>query len=369
MPIAALAPVLLALMALLLIYGLEAIGKALAAALDQVIHPVPILNRIPGLIRDGVAVLGVSAQWVVGDVIRPAINFILAPLFALLDLVQSVYTTAAEMGDTLTYLVNYVPDAIIARMTYGIHLYYNLALAYARGLERDAISWADHIYNVAWANWVAADTVVLHTAQHLYNLAIGYTNAALRDALGQSVNVLKLVDAEIANAETGIVKYVGQVGADVLKAADTFAVTAASQAVGSLVTDIDHVIEPVAVGLIDDVGSLVGTLATDFPDVSSLLRSIDLTKVTDIAGAIAGTMALARALARLSEDCTVPNCRNLSQYGRELQALLSLVGDASFLALLVELIHDPGAGAATVRDLFGPIADGATSLARDMVGV
>lgn len=369
MPIAALPAVALALMALLLIYGLEAVGKTLASALDQVIHPVPILNRIPGLIRDGVAVLGISAQWVVGDVVRPVVNFILAPIFAFLDFTQSVITSVGELASYITYLVDYVPAAILNRaIGYAQHIY-NLAAAYAHSLYEQAVGEAEHLYNVAWAHWVAADAVVLHTAEHLYNLAISYANSALRDALGQASNVLRLIDGKIAAETTAIVGYVNTVGADVLKAGETFATQAATAAVGTLVTDVDNILAPVATGLIDDVGSLVGVLATDFPDVGQLVRSIDLTKVGELSGALVGTMTMVRALTRLAEDCTVPNCRNLSQYGRELKSLLNMVEDAAFLAFIVALIEDPQGAATFVIDTFGPVVDGTTTLVREMAGI
>lgn len=362
-------PVAIALIALLIIYGLRELGKIIANMFPSTIgfsfasiHPRQwVLDAVDGLAS--------AAQWIIGDVIRPMINLVAGPVLRVIAWLVSHGEAIGQAAAGYLWLVESGIPNLAARLTYGIHLYYGLARSYALSLYRSAIGEAEHLYNVAWANWVAADTVVLHAAEHLYNLAIGYTNSALRDALGEASNVLKLVDAEIANAETGIVKYVGQVGADVLKAADTFAVTAASQAVGTLVTDVDVVLAPVATGLIDDVGSLVGVLATDFPDVSSLVRSIDLTKVGELAGALVGTMTIARALTRLAEDCTVPNCRNLSQYGRELQALLNLVGDASFLALIIELIHSPAQAAQDVNDLFGGIVGDTLTAARDLIGV
>lgn len=369
MAIPALAGFAAALMALVLLYGLEVLGRALAAALNRSLSGVPVLDRLGALVEVGVGLLGSAVTWVVGDVITPVADFIVAPVIAFTNWMQSLASYASEVTSYITYIVDYVAPTIVARLTAGVYHYYYAARAYALSLYHSAVSEAEHLYNVAWAHWVAADAVVLHEAQHLYNLSISYTNSALRDALSQSANVVKLVDNEIAKTENTIKSYASGQAAAALKQAETFATTAAGTAVGTLVTDVDVALAPVAAGLIDDVGSLVGTLATDFPDIGSLVRSIDLTKVGDLTGALVGTMTMVRALTRLSEDCTIPNCRNLSKYGRDLQALFGLVEDASFLALLVEMIHDPKSGANAVRDLFGPIADGAISTARDMVGV
>jgi hypothetical protein len=68
-------------------------------------------------------------------------------------------------------------------------------------------------------------------------------------------------------------------------------------------------------------------------------------------------------------ECGVPNCVNLSQLGKDLQALLGLVEDASFLALIVDLIHNPAEGADIVNTVFGPVLNDALSDAKELLSL
>jgi hypothetical protein len=112
-----------------------------------------------------------------------------------------------------------------------------------------------------------------------------------------------------------------------------------------------------------------GVIATDFPDILAGLKDIAGAVPADIAGVAALTGGLSIALTRYLEQCGVPNCRNLSKYGRDLRDLLGLVEGADFLAWLVELAHDPHGAAVEVETVLGGITRPIASEARSLFGV
>ncbi len=113
----------------------------------------------------------------------------------------------------------------------------------------------------------------------------------------------------------------------------------------------------------------VGVAATDFPDITAWLKGISTTAATDIAGVTALSVATAGTLARYLERCGMPNCRNLSKIGRDLQDLFALIEGGSFLALIAYMISDPEGAAREAQSVLGPVVDDIGNGIRDLIGV
>lgn len=161
--------------------------------------------------------------------------------------------------------------------------------------------------------------------------------------------------------------------AHALSTAEAFTTTAINGVVGISATDIDNAITGALAGIYTDVDGaitdVVGVLGADDPDILAAVKAIPLAVPTDLAGlaALAGTSTL--ALTRYLRDCGIPNCQNLSQYGKDLQALLGMVSDASFLAFLVELVEHPGQANTVVQDTFGGVLTAAMAAGKSLLGV
>lgn len=387
----ALIAVLIALMACLLIYALIVFGKALAQIFPSSIG-ISVASIHPrAWVLAGVDALQAGLAWIIGDVIRPMVNFVLGPVMAVVNFVESVDHAISEAASGFEWLVTAELPQLVADLR-------NLISAVETSVKRVALA----LYHDAVALLSAVETRLLSLISAVETRALAYAHSLYADAIGELSAVETRLMAEISSVEThlqdeaaavvklaeaGLIKDIdnlaGTVQADLTKAlaaagsqaagalsaAEAYATTAAAQAVGVLTTDVDAVLAPAVTGVIDDVGSLVGTLGTDFPDVQSILRDLDLTKIGSLAGGLLGALTITRALTRLAEDCTVPNCRNLSQYGRDLQALLDLAGGAAFLALLASWIRDPADGAREVQDVLGAPAQAVIGQFRDLVGV
>lgn len=361
--------VIAALMALLVIWGGKQFGDAIASLFPKTIGVSFASIHPRAWIEDAVAAAVAGAMWLLGDVIRPMLGVLITPIGRFLAHFQGLFNVIASAAVGFQWLVESgIPNLARRLESYTQHIY-NLAVAAANAFATNVLHEAQHLYNLSIAYADTAATGVLHEAQHLYNLSIAYADHAVATAIGDVGSVTKQLAADVATIEAYATSYADAQAGRALTAAEAYASTAATTAVGVLSTGVDKAVDVVAPGLIEDLGSLVGTLASDFPDVSALVQSVNPADVLSLAGAVAGTMAITDALVKLADSCTVPNCRNLSSFGRDLQALLSLVGDASLLALIVEMVHDPSGAASDVQGLFGGLASDTITGVRDLIGV
>lgn len=385
------AAVLIALMALLLMYGLKEFGKAIAQIFPSSIG-VSVASIHPrAWVMAGVDALEAGIAWVLGDVIRPMVNLVLGPVVSVIQFVESLDTALARAADGFEWVVTDGLPALRAGLVGLISAVETSVKRVALALYQDAVALLSAVESRLIALISAVETAVEHYALSLYHDAVGLISAVESRVLGE----LSAVEAHLQDQVVGLVKsaeadligevdqLAGTVKADLtqaldyaeseagkaLTAAEAYAVTAATAAVGVLVTDVDQAVAPVVTGLIDDIGSVVGVIGSDFPDVGSLLRDLDLSKLGEMAGALAGTMTIVQALTRLAEDCTIPNCRNLSGVGRALQDLFALVEGGSLLALIAALITDPEGTATELHQVLDPIVSDGINAARSTLGV
>lgn len=192
--------------------------------------------------------------------------------------------------------------------------------------------------------------------------ALGLVDTAITGAIGTSegfaTDLFRTAEADIAAALSTAEGYTDSIAATLGGISATDIDQAITGALAGIYTDIDQAID----GAISAAG-------TGDIDIVAGLRAIPRVVPVDIAGLAVLTGTSVLALTRYLGECGIPTCNNLSQYGKDLQALLGLVGDASFVALLVELIHHPSKAAQTVHDTFGGAIDAGTGLTRELLGV
>lgn len=352
---------------------------------------VPVLgslrNHILGAIKGSISLVSKAAMGSYAFMI----HVLMDPVSFFMHYINTISATFGEIIATLNWLrhtlvpglINTARTALQAGITAANnnanHLYnlaitnaanlYHQALAYADGVGANAISQAQHLYNLAIgyvdshvaglesdiANGVAraeayANGLVAGAeadAQHLYNLAVGAGQDAASAAL---------------NAAQGAI---GQVARD--------AQTAANLAAAAALTTLEGEAARALAGVWPDVSAaaqgVITTAGTDFAGAISDIKGIDWTKTVDIAGSIAGTAAIAASMAKLAEQCVIPNCRNLSGIGRELQQILGAVEGVGFLAFITEMLTDPQGAATDAVNILVPVFQDTYNSARHLIGI
>lgn len=191
-----------------------------------------------------------------------------------------------------------------------------------------------------------------------YTASINYTVTAYNAAISHADQLAAQAAANLTATATAI---------------EGYADATATHAVGVLSTDIDNAITSSLVAVWPDISAVIpeleGVIGTGDADILDALGRIDWTIPGTIAGvaSLAGVTAL--TLARYLKDCGIPNCQNLSQFGKDLQDLLALANSASFLELIVGLIRDPGDATYIIDNAFGGAITSGISEVRSLIGI
>lgn len=353
---------------------------------------LPLIGNVIGKYV-GYALEG-SYQVLVGwfdSAVAPAAELILRPVLALENTVGSLAGAAENTYNALWSVVNRtIPAAINAGLTTSIIItqgYYNDAVGVAQGLYNTAaaqigaaIAYSQQLYNQSVAVTTNAVAGALAYSQQLYNQGVAYTNTAVANLAGTVATGITQAESytlRAYQAATGYAETLALKGEQDLATATTaieaYAQTTATDAVGALATDLDHAISSTLAGIYTDVDGAVqdavGVITTGDADILAALKAFPASVPLDIAGLASLTGVTSLTLARYLRDCGLPNCQNLSQLGRDLQALLGLVEDASFLAFLVELVRHPSGAAGLVENTFGDAISDTVGAFRSLVGV
>ena len=366
MPLALLAPVIIALVALLIIYGGRYLAHFLAALFARV--PVPGMGTVGRFIA-GLADAAVAAiEGILSAAVTPAVNLILAgprAIGAILDEAAEAAGALYWMVRRVTWWVDGLIGAVMARVyaveavafTYA-HNLYNEALARIYAVEAVALTYAHNLYVDAVGRIYAVEAVALKYAESLYADALARIYAVEAVALKYAHDLYADAVGRIYAVESVALNYARSVALDAEHAAISTVDSTAAAAVGTVWPDITA-----------DADALAGELATDLPDIRALVDAIPRVRPLDLAGALAGVGALDAVLTKYLRECGVPNCRNLGKFGRDLQALFGLVEDGALFALLAALITDPGDTVRPLHDFLAPLAGGAVTAGRDLLGV
>jgi hypothetical protein len=392
MPIVAVpvaAAIIVAIMAILLLYSFEQLAKAINQVMPS--WHIPGLGSIRDWIENAITgAVGAVGRYAV-NYIHPYLQMILAPIIVAktwikeaAQIIEVTYRVCSNIVTvTIPRLYKQLVGEIVGRFYYLVGMLYTIrdqiqtwtmhqihaARAFAAGLVLGAEAKAQALFNAAIA-----------TVHQVYDYATGYAHTLYAMALtyaSQKVLALEAsLTAMIGQLRADTVSLFMQARADLLSQVAALRVwtkalvTAETTAIvtglnGALITDIQYPLSQV-VELTDELEKVA---AGAFTDVIGDIRGLTNAMPRDLAGAIATTFALSIPLLKLARDCTVPNCRNLSQVGRDLQALFGLVEDGALLALLAAVAADPEAAASEARQLFvSPMTSLANEFA-DMIGV
>ena len=118
---------------------------------------------------------------------------------------------------------------------------------------------------------------------------------------------------------------------------------------------------------LDEIDQVIAAADTDFAAALANLRGLrglSLANPFAVVGALAGVLT---GLLRFTRDCTIPNCRNLSQVGRDLQELFAVVEGEALIGLLVAAAHDPGGVGRAALDVAAPLITDAADGIRGQV--
>lgn len=313
--------------------------------------PVAFFTRFINIIHGSIAELVATATWIKNTLIPSVIRTVTNAYVAADNRVQAWVT--ALVANVETDLRN--GDLAVHNFTIAM---INDVEADARTLYADSIGYTKAVWGQvetdiangdtsirAWTTAIVGD--VETDARNLYSQAIAYTNGAVAVVEGDAVNLFKQAERDILNGIT---------------TAETAAISAIN---GSLVTDLPNVWPAVR----DAIGDIDTAAAGAFTDVTDLLGNLDLSIPTSIAGTLATVLPITAALSKLAAECTIPNCRNLSQVGRDLQALFGIAEDAAFLALLAEIISDPAGAAQDALNVVVPVLDDTANAAKTLIGI
>lgn len=390
--VAALGAVIAALLALLLIYGANYLGKFVARLFPEHIG-IPNGPGIPirGAIESLIDTVTSGALAIFGIYIRPVLGFILRPVTSFLAWLTSHFVFITTVASTIHWLVTsalprvlhvaqalaetalaeakayahglyakarqYAHDLVHAARVFAVDLYHR-ALTYAHDLAHQVKVYAHDLVRAEEVARVAAVAAAKVYAHDLYNVAhteIGTARKALESEI-KAITAVSLPDVSKAIA----------VG---VQQAEDYASAAVAAGIGDLTTDVTATIEGLFDGLIIDVGELADVIGTDLPDIGDLVRAIPRSVPLDIAGSIGLTLTLERVMARYLTRCGIPNCRNLGGLGHMLGDLLGAASLAGLLAMLTEMIADPEAAAEFARDELGELVEDAKGLATSLLGV
>lgn len=381
--------VILAIMCVLVIYGGQAIGKLVSYVVPN--WHIIGLGNLRTTVEDGINVAVAYASDALDHLIAPAVTWTLGWVSRFVGLYDKILSAVATVRGVATWIVTtYIPREVsalgraitaarVAAEAYAATKVAGLAKIVAADLtkaERYALAKVDSL-----AATVAHDVTSLEAYARTEVAGLAKTVAAdltKSEAYAKALlaGVVSTAAADLAKAEAyaaaqtaGLAKVVVQdvtaLGGQIIAAEQT----AVSTALGVIATDIDNVTAPAIEALDGAVAGALGVAGTDFPDITSWLKGIPLDGITSIAGVTALSLSVTGALAKALEDCVMPNCRNLSGLGRDLQALLGLVEDASFLGLIVALITDPEGAARDIESGLGGLATDTIDGAKSLLGV
>lgn len=208
----------------------------------------------------------------------------------------------------------------------------------------------------------AVTSIATGVATTVVDAALGTVQDAITTAVGDAATFTHQVAADL----------LGDIDAGVARA-EAFAATAATNAFGALVTDIDNAITAGLSAIWPDIATVIpeleGVIGTGDADILDALKRIDWTIPATLAGVASLVGVTSLTLARYLKDCGIPNCQNLSQLGQDLQAAIAVVDSAAFLEFIIELIHQPASAAQLFITTVGDVITGGEAIVRDLVSI
>lgn len=188
--------------------------------------------------------------------------------------------------------------------------------------------------------------------------ALGLATTALNDAISGVSAALTAAESTLTADYTAIKNEV-----------DAITSTSIPAVVAAIDADIEGAATDVWVGVSGAVTGAIGVAGEGFADVRGWLGSIPLSGITDLASLGVITAAIAGTVAKLAEDCVMPQCQNLGGLSSLIGDLTGLLETGALLLFLEELANDPAAFAQDCDDILGPIANASIDTIRGLLSV
>jgi hypothetical protein len=273
------------------------------------------------------------------------------------DFANRVAIAAYAYALSLYYqAIAYARSIELAAYMYALSLYYQ-AIAYASAVLSIANAYAAELYASLRADIAALDAAV---SARLAALATG-TLAALTDLRAFTValvtGAVTTVEGDLAALDLRLTALIQQYAQATLKDA----LTITDQAAVVALTDIwPH--------LVTDVEGLINDIPQELIDIRDRLAAIPRAIPGDLVDALSALGVLAIPLLRYLRECGVPMCRDLHGLSDLFGDLNSVATDAALVGLFALMVADPHGAADIITGTLGPVAHGAASATRELIG-
>lgn len=303
-----------------------------------------------------------------GNAMRPVVDLLAYPQRAIFTMLYYVNTDLDKIAQALYRARNYIGRVVaneavarhyaVARVQdYLQHLIANEAVTRHYAVQRVQDYLQRLIANEAVTRHFAVQNAELYSLQ----LSIGVREHADRIVANEAVDRHFAVQA----AETQAEQHADRVVANEAVARHNAVQTSQDTITGAVVQPI-HATWPQQ---LLEVDSAIAAAGSDMPDLVSLLKAVPRNAPATLTEAAADPMTITRALTRAMSDCVIPNCRNLSKFGKDLSGLGTLLGAGGLLAFLVYAVKHPTEAARDTENVAGGLIDGTVTAVKDLLGV
>lgn len=343
--VAALPAVIIAVVALILLYGLALLLRSILQGMSQHIPYVGgALSSAIGSIIDDAISLGAQAA-------RSAVSFIIGIVMAPVYWIEQHITSIIQTFESVINAVAYITGTLIPQTIAGLR-------AEIQAAESAALNYA-HNLAIDLTNLITTDvTQVYHELAAVQASLISYANTLFTDAEHYTQAAI--------TAETA---YVNEVASELthelqsgLAATDAYVTSAYNSAIHYTQSAVASA-EAAAASEISSVTAWVGTEVTALQAYIAAVGASAIAFTTEAVGVVEAD------LGNLKSDCTDNLCSGLSDLASLFNGLTGDLGLAALFALAARFAADPPAAAAEVESTLGPIARDAAGAVRSLVGV
>ena len=251
--------------------------------------------------------------------------------------------------------------------------------AAAYGLFLHAISWAgNEILKLAQYTDNLATYAMRVAYLDLLGLAAWTTNQlqALASYTGQLIHQAEVTAYTnllgLAAWTTNQLQALAAYTATIVAQAEAKAQAEAQQAYAAAVSTVDQEAVGTVAGVWPSVAApgqrVLDEVAAEYPGVLPGTMTVPQAVPLDLAQVLAGVEALAIPATIALDQCLLPMCRNLNNFGRDLSALENLFVDGAFFAFIAAVAADPKGVAREVDSILTPIVQEGHALFSSIAG-
>ena len=331
--------------ALVIVYGLAMLIKAIFGALADNIPLIGgTLHRAIDSIIDDAVNLGYSAAVAVVHAVVP---LFMAPVYWIEHHVKDVIDFFESLGSAIAYITGTLIPQTAKSLLGDINTAYHNAIAFAQSEAAALNTEIGRDVTAIYSTISRVETSLEHYAQSLFAAAEAYTAAAIAAETRFIDQVATGLEHEIAAGLAAETKFIQTVESTVI-------------------SYIDHSIAAVDTALVKDITDVTTWVGQE---VTALDHAIAAMGTQAIAFATAAVGVVEADLTRLETECTDNLCSGLSDLASLFNDLTGDLGLAALFALAAEFAADPKGAAADVQSTLGPVAEGASTVIRDLIGI